>query len=79
MKPERKIINMDYRGQTAKTAGMFAEFHWPRNDEVVDSNYYREEMRAAYKKQQVAIDGEPSKYDRDDRNKKIMYQGRAQW
>lgn len=79
MKPERKIINMDYRGQTAKSTGMFAEEHWPRNDEVVESDYYREETRTAYKKRQVDIDGEPPKLDRDDRNKKILRQGRKQW
>lgn len=68
---------MDYRGQTAETKGIFSEEHWPRDDETLDSNYYRtEEQRVTYLRSKVALDGEDSKFDRHDVNENRLSEGR---
>lgn len=49
MKPARKIINMDYRHQTAQTFGLFAEPHWPRDDEtLVSDTFNRHDSRVKF-------------------------------
>lgn len=41
MKQNNKLIGMDYRHQSAKTYGIFATAHWPRDDETTLSNIHR--------------------------------------
>lgn len=63
MKPCRKIVNMDYRGQTAKTYGIFADPYWPRDDETQPSEYYRGEKRTAWGKSKASNDMEDKAFD----------------
>lgn len=79
MKPQRKIINMDYRKESAATKGMFAEPHWPRDDETIESNYHRLEGRAQYKRTQSEEDRGIGTVDVNDKNEKILSEGRRQW
>lgn len=79
MKPSRKIINMDYRNQTAVTTGMFAENHWPRDDETIAHELQRSERRAKYKREQSTSDSPVHLFDKNDLNTLHAQQGRRCW
>lgn len=76
MKPNRKIINMDYRGQTAQTKGMFAEEHWPRNDEIISHELHRSDRRVSYQRNQRNHDAPVREHDQHDMNVRNMAMGR---
>ena len=76
MKLKRKIIDMDYRNQTAKTRGIFAEPHWPKNDETLLSDYNRLDTGVRYARNMVTQDGYIPTNDPTDSLIQQNYSGR---
>lgn len=79
MKPVRKIINMDYRNQSAETFGMFAETNWPRNDETIEHQLYRLDKRVSQQRDQRIHDSPVHILDKNDLNTLHSKQGRRCW
>lgn len=79
MKTVRKIINMDYRKQSAETFGMFAEANWPRNDETISHQLHRKDKRVEHQRDQRIHDSPIHLLDKNDLNTLYSNQGRRCW